>query len=55
MDDVVLAWWTLGRDAGSGTDERGTTLVECVMLLAMLLSAVVLVATLGASLAGDTI
>jgi hypothetical protein len=55
MDDVVLAGWTRRRDAGSGADERGTTVVEYLMLLAMVLSAVVLVATLGASLAGDTI
>jgi hypothetical protein len=55
MDDVVLAWSNGARDAGSGADERGTTVVEYLMLLALVLSAVVLVATLGASLAGDTI
>ena len=34
-------------------DERGTTAVEYLMVVALLVAAVVLVTTLGASLAGD--
>ena len=53
MADVVLAWW-IGAQR-EGADEQGTTVVEYVMIVALLLAAVVLVATFGASLAGDTI
>jgi hypothetical protein len=53
MADVVLAWWTSVR--GADADERGTTVVEYLMIVALLGSAAVLVATFGASLAGGTI
>ena len=53
MDDGLLAWWIRTRRAD--TDERGATVVEYLMIVALCLAAVVLVATLGASLTGDTI
>jgi len=53
MADVAVAWWTGARRRGA--DERGATGVEYLMIVALLLAAAVLVATFGASLAGDTI
>jgi Flp pilus assembly pilin Flp len=53
MADVVLAWWIEAQRWRA--DERGTTVVEYLMIVALLFAAVVLVATFGASLAGDTI
>ena len=53
MDDVMLAWWI--RTRGTDTDERGATVVEYLMIVALFVAAVTLVATLGASFAGETI
>ena len=53
MADVALAWWSTLHPAGPDRDERGATAVEWMMVVALLLSAVVLVAALGTSFAGD--
>jgi hypothetical protein len=53
MDDVMLAWWI--RTRGADADERGATVIEYLMVVALFVAAVVLVTTLGASFAGDTI
>ena len=53
MADVALTWWTRLHPTSPDRDERGTTAVEWVMIVALLLSAVVLVATFGTSWAGD--
>ena len=53
MGDVTLAGWARARAAD--TDELGATMVEYLMIVALFVAAVVLVASLGASLAGDAI
>jgi Flp pilus assembly pilin Flp len=53
MDDLVLAWWSRVHAAGLERGERGTTVVEYLMVVALLLAAVVLVTSLGASMVGD--
>ena len=53
MGDGMLAWWI--RTRAADTDELGATVVEYLMIVALFVAAAVLVATLGASLAGDTI
>jgi Flp pilus assembly pilin Flp len=50
---VVLAASTRFRPTGEARNERGATAVEWVMIVALLLSAVVLVAAFGASWTGD--
>ena len=47
MADVVLTWWSRLHPTGPERDERGTTALEWVMIVALLVSAVVLVATAG--------
>ena len=53
MADVALARWSTLYPTGPDRDERGATAVEWMMIVALLLSAVVLVAALGTSFAGD--
>jgi len=53
MADVALAWWSSVHPTGPDRDERGATAVEWMMIVALLLSAVVLVAAFGTSFAGD--
>ena len=47
MDDVMLAWWI--RTRGADADERGATVIEYLMVVALFVAAAVLVASLGAS------
>jgi Flp pilus assembly pilin Flp len=53
MGDVMLAWWTRARTADA--DELGATVVEYLMVVALLVAAAVLVTTLGVLLAGNAI
>ena len=53
MADVALAWWSSVHPTGADRDERGATAVEWMMIVALLLSAVVLVAAFGSSWTGD--
>jgi hypothetical protein len=53
MDDLMLAWCNRVHAVGLERSERGTTVVECMMVVALLLAAVVLVTSLGASMAGN--
>jgi Flp pilus assembly protein TadG len=53
MADVVLAAWTRCRPTGAARDECGATALEWVMIVALLLSAVVLVTAFGTSWTGD--
>ena len=55
MADVVRAWWTLLHPTGPDRAERGATAVEWVMIVALLLSAVVLVSAFGTSWAGHAV
>jgi len=53
MDDLVLAWWSRVHSVAPERGEQGTTVVEYVMIVALLLAAVVLVMSLGPSMVGD--
>ncbi len=53
MADVVLAASTRFRPTGAARNERGATTLEWVMIVALLLSAVVLVTAFGTSWTAD--
>jgi hypothetical protein len=52
--DVLRTWWTGIVATGTG-DERGTTAVDWLMVVALCIAAVVLLTTFGASLVGDVV
>ena len=53
MDDLMLACWNRVHAVGLERSEQGTTVVEYMMVVALLLAAVVLVTSLGASMVAD--
>jgi hypothetical protein len=55
MLDVVHTWWSRLHPADGVDGERGTTTLEYLMLVALVVATIVTVASLGASLTGTEV
>ena len=53
MGDVAFAWCSRLASVNTARDERGTTAIDWVMVVALCLSAVVLVLSFGGAWAGN--